>query len=337
MGTAFVATSAIAFAVAAIFALAAPLVEKGFDYPRADWWWAVASAVSICLYILSESFLRGQQRFHAIGSYKLYGSAVFLAASLVMLFLMGIRTLESYVLPFILHNLFFFAFALKASGLGRIRATREAWRKLLGFGAFQMLTWLFSTLLFTGDLFFVARFGTDYEVGVYSVYQTNIRALCTILFHDVFAVVFLPMIAAMDLRRVDRLVVRYAAPIALGVFAAVGALATVLALIFGKSVPLDWTYVALSAAGVSLNTLYLLMTSVVSLDGAKASRLAFVSLLVPLPLLVGMQYYAIAEWGVLGGMASVALLNLALIVVFRLAVRFVHAFQPVSEKGVRHA
>jgi hypothetical protein len=76
-----------------------------------------------------------------------------------------------------------------------------------------------------------------------------------------------------------------------------------------------------------MNMMYLLVTSVVSLDGVKAARLSFVSLVVSLPVLLFMQYLFVKHWGMLGGMFSVIVLNILLIVVFRIIIRLYYEFQ----------
>jgi len=325
MGTAFAGNLAISALAAGLFALAGQAVERLTGFPQSHWLWAVALAMSINLYIMAESFLRGQQRFYLVGSYKFYASIALLLGTAAMLFLLGVKSLAAYLLPFIIYHLLFFAAALPKSGLWPLNVTRDAWKLLLGFGLFHMLTWLCSTVLFTSDLYFVARFGTAEETGVYSIYQNNIRALCTILFHDVFAVVFLPMIASMNKRQVDRIAVKYAVPIYLAIAAAVGALTTVLVLLLGKSVPLDGIYIALTAAGTAMNMMYLLFTSILSLDGVRAARLALLSLLIPMPFLLGMQYVFVQQWGAVGGMSSVIAVNALLVLSHRLAI---HYFYP---------
>jgi O-antigen/teichoic acid export membrane protein len=334
MGTALVSTLAISVFLAILLAVSAPLIEQILGYPRLHWYWAIGSALSICWYIVSESFLRGRQMFYQIGLFKLFAAVVLLVGSLYMIYVMDIRSLESFILPFAAGNILFFVLTLASSRLGPIRVSREAWKKLFGFGAFQMLTWLFSTILFNSDLLLVAQFGTDSETGLYAVYQNNVRMLCTILFHDVFAVVFLPMIAKMDKQQIDRQIVRYCIPIGGAIFVGSFVMTICLVLLFGKTFPLVWTYVLLTAAGVTLNMLYLLMTAVISLDGTSAARLALRSLILPLPVLLALQYVAIAYWGIQGGMVYVILLNSVLIVSFRLSVRRWRAFPTASVKGV---
>jgi len=332
MGTALAGNLAISTLAAGLFALAGQSVERWSGFPYANWLWAVALAMSINLYIMAESFLRGQQRFYIVGSYKFYASVVLLIGTSAMLYALEIKSMAAYLLPFIIYHLLFFAAALPKSGLWPLRMTRGAWKLLLGFGMFHMLTWLCSTVLFTSDLYFVARFGTAQETGIYSIYQNNIRALCTILFHDVFAVVFLPMIASMNKRQVDRIAIKYALPIYLAIGAAVGLLTAGLVLLLGKSVPLDGIYIALTAAGTAMNMMYLLFTSILSLDGVRAARLALLSLLVPMPFLLWMQYAFVQQWGAVGGMLSVIVVNALLVLSHRLAI---HYFYPEQHEAGR--
>ncbi|WP_040949678.1 oligosaccharide flippase family protein [Gorillibacterium massiliense] len=322
MGTALAGNLVSTAGLGLLFLLVGSAAERSFGLSAEVWSWAIALAASINLYILAESFLRGKQRFLLIGSFKLYASLLSLAGVLFGLYVLGIRTLSAYVWPTIAYNLLFFAAGIGVSRPFSFRVSRQAWQKLFAFGTFTMLSSLVSALLFTGDLLFVARFGTDEDVGVYSVYQSTIRSLCTILFHDVFAVVFLPMIAGKDKRRVDRAIRRYFFPIAAGIGAAAAVIATGLVLLYGGVFPLKGLYVALTAGGISLNIMYLLTVSVVSLDGVRAARLAFLALAVPLPFLLALQYFLIRQWGLTGGMVSVLLLNAVLLVSLRILLRF---------------
>jgi O-antigen/teichoic acid export membrane protein len=324
MGTALAGNLVISTLAAGLLALAGQAVERATGFPFSHWLWAVALAMSINLYILAESFLRGQQKFYLVGSYKFYASIILLLGTAAILYAWQIKSMMAYLLPFILYHLLFFAAALPKSGLWPLRVTGHAWWLLLGFGLFNMLTWLCSTVLFTSDLYLVALYGTGHETGVYSIYQNNIRALCTILFHDVFAVVFLPMIASLDKRQVDRIAVKYAIPIYLAIGAGVGMLTAVLVLLLGKSVPLDAGYIAMTAAGTAMNMMYLLFTSILSLDGIRAAKLAFLSLLIPMPLLLGVQFVFVQQWGITGGMVSVIVVNTLLVISCRLAIHYFH-------------
>lgn len=333
MGTAFVGTLAISCGIAILFVIAGPFIEQFFGFSSTYWYWAIAVAMSINLYILSESFLRGQQRFFIIGSYKFYASIALLLATLVALHVLGARTPNVYLLSLIGYNLLFFFGAMWKSRIWPLTISIKAWRMLFSFGAFNMLSWLFSTILFTSDLLILARFGTKYDVGIYSVYQSNLRSLCTILFHDVFAVVFLPMIAAMDKRQMVRILFRFSPLLFVVLGMGVGVLTTILVMLFGKTIPLEWLYVLLTAAGVAMNLVYLLLTSVFALDGIKATRLVFGALIVPLPFLLGMQVLFVEQWGVIGGMASVIMLNALLIIVFQLVIRSKYPISLTDNKG----
>ncbi|XID92347.1 oligosaccharide flippase family protein [Paenibacillaceae bacterium WGS1546] len=333
MGTAFVANLVLSSMLAAVFVLSGPAVERAFGYPLSFWLTSVALGMSVNLYILTESFLRGQQRFYRMGLLKLLGSLAFLAGALVALYALEVRTIAAYLVPLIAHHLFFFVFSLHKCGLRPFRVSARAFWKMFSFGIFLMLNWLFSALLFTSDLFFVARFVSDYGLGVYSVYQNTIRGLCTVLFHDVFAVVFVPMIAGMDKRAVDKLLVKYAVPIAAAVALGAACLTAALVLLYGKEFPLDWSYVGLTSAGIAMNMMYLLFTSVIALDGAKAARLTFAALIVPIPALLYMQYAFVKNWGTIGGMASVIALNVALLLAYRLTIKFFYRPRAVTKKG----
>ena len=333
IGTALAATVVLSSIVAALLVVSGHVIERLFGFSSASWIGAVALAMSINLYILTESFLRGQQQFFRLGVYKLIGSLLFLAGALTGLYLLGVQSLLSYLIPLIIQNLFFFVITLCRMNVRQLRFTWKALNQLFSFGFFIMLSWLVSTLLFTSDLLLMARFGSDYELGIYSVYQNTIRGLFTILFQDVFAVVFLPMMAGLNKRYADRMIVKYSVLIYAALWCATAIITAILVKLYGNF-PLEWTYVGLTSAGIAMNMIYLLFTTVISLDGVRAARLALAALIVPIPILLPVQYLMVKHWGMLGGMTSVIGLNAGLILVFRMTIRLFYPLQPAPEKGV---
>jgi len=333
MGTALIANLVPSSILTVLLVMAAPTVENWFGFPIHHWLATVALAMSINMYILTESFLRGQQMFFRLGMYKLLGSVVFLGGTLIGMYVFGVKSMSSYMIPLIAQNLFFFVSALVKSGLIPLYFSFKTWKKLISYGMFVMLSWLISALLFTSDLFLVAHFGAQYDLGVYSVYQNTIRNLCTILFHDVFAVVFMPMIAAMNRRHVDRIIMKFSIPIFFVVWLGAAIVTTMLILLYGKSIPLDWLYVCLTSAGIAMNMMYLLISTVISLDGIKAAKWIFVALIIPIPAMLYLQYLFVKQWGMIGGMSAVILLNICLVIVLRITVRYFYQIQSTPKEG----
>lgn len=330
MGSALVANLIPSCLVAVLLLIAAPAVESWFGFSSMNWIAAVALAMSINVYILTESFLRGQQLFFRLGLYKLLASIVFLAGTIIAMYVLGVRSITGYMLPLIAQNVFFFFAALHKSGISPLRCSLKIVKKLFSYGLFIMFSWLVSALLFTSDLFYMAHFGAQYDLGVYSIYQNTIRNLCTILFHDVFAVVFMPLIASLNRRHVDAIIMKYSVVIFLLIWLGAAVLTTVLVLLYGTAIPLDWTYVGLTSAGIAMNMMYLLMTTVIAMDGVKAARRVFAALLAPIPLLLYLQYVLVKHWGIIGGMCSVIIINVGLLIALRTMLRYFYHFQPVS-------
>ncbi|MCR8656499.1 oligosaccharide flippase family protein [Paenibacillus endoradicis] len=333
MGTALIANLVPSSILTLLLVIAGPTVEIWFGFPLQNWIATVALAMSINMYILTESFLRGQQMFFRLGMYKLLGSVVFLGGTLFGMYVLGVKSMSSYMIPLIAQNVFFFVSALVKSGLIPLHFSLKTLKKLFSYGLLVMLSWLMSALLFTSDLFLVAHFGAQYDLGVYSVYQNTIRNLCTILFHDVFAVVFMPMVAAMNRRKVDRMIMKFSIPIFIVVWLGAAIVTTVLILLYGKSIPLDWLYVCLTSAGIAMNMLYLLISTVISLDGVKAAKWIFTALIIPIPAMLYLQYLFVKQWGMIGGMSAVILLNVCLVIVLRITVRYFYQIQSASKEG----
>lgn len=331
MGTALIANLVPSVIVTVLLVLAGPLVQHLFDFPLHNWLAAVGLAMSMNMYILTESFLRGKQLFFRLGMYKLIGSVLFLGGALIGMYMLGVKSMSSYMIPLIAQNVFFFVAALVRSGLMPLHFSRDIWKRLISYGLFTMLAWLVSALLFTSDLFLVAHFGEQYELGVYSIYQNTIRNLCSVLFHDVFAVVFIPMIASMNRHHVDRMIMRFSIPIYLLVWIGAAMVTTVLLLLYGLS--LNWLFVALTSAGIAMNMMYLLMTTVISLDGLKAARWVFIALIIPIPAMLYLQYVFVKQWGMIGGMSSVIVLNVCLVIVLRITVRYFYQIQSAPKEG----
>jgi len=141
------------------------------------------------------------------------------------------------------------------------------------------------------------------------------------------------MMAGLNKRYADRMIVKYSVLIYAALWCATAIITAILVKLYGNF-PLEWTYVGLTSAGIAMNMIYLLFTTVISLDGVRAARLALAALIVPIPILLPVQYLMVKHWGMLGGMTSVIGLNAGLILVFRMTIRLFYPLQPAPEKGV---
>lgn len=84
-----------------------------------------------------------------------------------------------------------------------------------------------------------------------------------------------------------------------------------------------------------MNMMYLLMTTVIAMDGVKAARCVFAALVIPIPALQYLQYVLVKHWGMIGGMSSVIVINICLLIALRITIRYFYHFQsvPLEREG----
>lgn len=285
-----------------------------------EWTLSIIFAVALNFSMVSESVLRAKQKFFLLSVAKLIGTCVFFI--IVLACYTRLDTYPYFIIALIVSFVLFTLIALIGLRGSKFAFSKEMAGKLYRYGGVTMISLLFSNILFASDLFIVNYFCSSYDVGMYSVYQVNVKNFFNLLFHEVFAVVFLPTVAQLDKGRVYSLIVRLI-PLLLPV-AIIGnvLLCVVLLFFYGKGYPLNWTYVGLVSVSTGFHFIYWIFHSVFSMEGKKGAMMCLTVLGIPLPLLIAVYLVLTKYNGIWGTMVANLVTQCVLLGTFVLLIRF---------------
>ncbi|MCD1258462.1 oligosaccharide flippase family protein [Paenibacillus athensensis] len=283
------------------------------------WGLSVSLAVALNFSTVLEAVLRAQNKFFLLSASKMIGTVVFFL--IVLLYAPKADNFSYFIGALVANFAIFAVIAWFGSGIRSFGFSWPMSRKLYGFGAINMVSGTLSMLLFSSDLFIVNYFCSAYDVGVYSVYQINVRNFFNLMFFEVFAVVFLPAIAHMDKIRIYKTVLRmipWLLPLSV---AANAVLCLLLLFMYGSGYTLHWTYVGFVSASTGFHFIYWVFNSVFTIEGRKGATLNLIVLGLPLPLLLLATVGLTMKFGITGTMLASLLTQLVLLGTFILFIQ----------------
>lgn len=291
-----------------------------------DYLWKIGIIMTVLVSsnVLSESYLRGQKLFGEICKYRLIASIVNLI--LILLFYFGFHR----------KSMHYFFKSLAASqilftilAMFRIRVkmlTKANWtsvKKVYQYGINTSISMFLGGLIFVSDLFFVNYFCSPEEVGLYNAYQGFIKNIFSVLFYEVFMVVFLPVIAESNYNQLVKRKVQVYLPVVMIMIITCSSLAIIFFIkLFGHNYQLNYPYVALSSISIALYAIYQIKLSIYNMEGDKSALMTGITLLINLPFLLFLQFIATKYWGMTGALVSVVFTNLLLIVGMETSFRY---------------
>jgi O-antigen/teichoic acid export membrane protein len=298
--------------------------------PLSVWDLAAAASGVLGATMLTESFLRGQQRFTLIARLRFASALTFFGAFLLLFVFLRRVDARSYFAALLGSQVLFSALALSWGGLGRPRASPAGLRQVFGYGFINTLSALLLMAFTSSDLLVVNYFLPPRELGVYNMYQGAIRGQFSALFFEVFCVVFIPTIASMDKLEVHRKFRRMIPLLFAGVALGAGCLVLVGVWLAGSDYPLGAGYVLLTAAGVASVAIFQIYSAILSMEGVRGAWLCLAPLAAGLPISCGLQVQLTRRMGLSGAMLGVLAGNLVLIALFEATVRLGHAWLSAS-------
>lgn len=299
---------------------------------ESQWILSVALAVAINFATMSETVLRAKNKFFLLSIAKLIGTLAFFL--IVVFCYFTANSFNFFIGALIVNFVIFTVIAWAGSGVFKLSFSLKTAKTLYRYGGITMVSISFSTILFSSDLFIVNYFCSKYDVGMYSVYQVNVRNFFNLLFHEVFAIVFLPAIAQLDKSKVYTRILgmlKWLVPLAI---VANAVLCIVLILLYGKDYPLNWTYVAIVSVSTGLHFIYWVFHSVFSVEGKKGAILCLLTLGIPMPLLLLLSVLFTQNLGILGTMIATLLMQLILIGTFVYIIKSRYLNQQVRTQPV---
>lgn len=321
----FINTSIIGSTIFSIFMVIVLLgmygnIPKRLDISVHNWRLAVLVTFALGMYSLTESFLRGMKDFSYIGKFKLTSTVINFILIVLIFNITGGVNLEHYFVCFIISYLIFIVFALKRTGI-KIKILKFSWEKakvIYSYGAINTINMTLGTILFTCDIFFVNYFYDFHAAGIYSAYQGFAKNIFSILFYEIFMVVFLPSIAQMDKNRLYKQMKKIALLLFFVTCLVIGFITFVSIILFGKEYVLKLSYIILTALSIGLYTVFNIYLNIYTMEGNNGAKMCTFPYLIVFPISILMQFYTTKYWGITGTMLSVVLTNFILIFILKL-------------------
>ncbi len=320
IGSAFLCNMILCVVMVLIYIGFGKVFYKAANLSPDKWVLCVVLAVSINWANVLEAILRIKKQFFRLGSIKLIGALVNFA--IVVFSCIVARNFYYFIIGLAINQGIFSILARKKDKTKKLRFSWETSKFMYKYGAINMVSCALSTFLFSADLFIVNHFCSGYDVGIYSVYQVNVKNFFNILFHDIFAAVFLPTIVRMDKVKLYKKIIRlvpFLLPLAI---LANAALCVAVLVIYGKNYPFNWTYLLLVSVGTGLHFIYWMFNSIFTVEGKKGAVLCMVGLGIPLPVLIAVCILLTKSFGITGAMISWLVTQVTLIGVLIFIIKY---------------
>ncbi len=279
------------------------------------WQMGILATIVLDLYILSESFMRGQKKYLALARLKVAGSFIFF---LLFLFWYYFQTMDfdHYFYAFFAAQVLFVMAALYKSDFHSFSLSGSAFKQIYHYGSLNMLNNLLIILISSSDFFIVNYFYPGRDLGIYSIYQGFVRGLFSIMFYEVFAVVFLPAISRANKNRLFHTIQRFVPLLWLIIVLLTAGFTTVVVLLSGKEYPLNPGYILLTASAIGFYAIFQIYNSIFTMEGNQGAKFCLIPLIFTIPVALLIQYHFTRYFGITGTMYAVMMTNLLLVAVF---------------------
>lgn len=301
------------------------LAESYFRIPAGIWNLGIVATIGLNLFILSESFIRGRKQFFLIARLRFISNLVFFLAFLIFLYYFRNLNIRFYFYAIFASQLLFVVVAIKKSDFRSFPLSWPVFKKIYQFGFWNMANSLMVIVLYSSDLFLVNYFYPGEAVGVYNLYQGFAKGLFSVLFYEVFTVVFLPTIAHMDKHYLYRMFRRWVPLVFTLITGTVACLIGIVVWISGKEYGFNWIYILLVASGIGFYSIFQINNAIFTMEGNTGAKLCLIPLGITLPVSLVIQYFFTRFFGITGTMAAVTITNLLLMGIFQIILYFAPA------------
>ncbi|ACL76167.1 lipopolysaccharide biosynthesis protein [Ruminiclostridium cellulolyticum] len=280
----------------------------------------VIMAVTINYSMITEAILRSRKRFLTLGIIKMASSLIFFAFTLVSSLVL--KNYYYFVYGIILNQLVVIIWSLKTIKIKKFRFSMKTSKLAYKYGAINMVSGVLSYIMFSSDLYIVNHFCSAYDVGIYSLYQVNVKNFFNLMFHEIFAVVFLPTIVQMNTMKIYKRI-KSLIPIILPIaIIANMTISICLVLLYGRSYTINWIYILLISVSLGFHFLYYVFNSVFTVEGKNGALLCMTVLGLPMPVLILISIVLTRTWGINGQLISLLVTQLTLVGVFLFIIKF---------------
>ncbi len=280
----------------------------------------VIMAVTINYSMITEAVLRSRKRFLTLGIIKMVSSLIFFAFTLIASLVL--KNYYYFLYGIIINQIVVIIWSLKAINIKKFRFSMKTSKLAYKYGAINMVSGVLSYIMFSSDIYIVNHFCSAYDVGIYSLYQVNVKNFFNLMFHEIFVVVFLPSIVQMDTIKIYKRIkslIPLILPIAI---IANMALSICLLLLYGRNYTINWIYILLISVSLGFHFLYYILNSVFTVEGKKGALLCLCVLGLPMPVLILTSIMLTRSWGIIGELVSLLITQLVLVGVFLFFIKF---------------
>ncbi|RCX20051.1 O-antigen/teichoic acid export membrane protein [Anaerobacterium chartisolvens] len=317
--SAFLANISVTALLVLAYISASELFCKITGFSTDKWVLSIIFAAALNFSMVMESVLRSQKMFFRLSCLKMVGSLFFFAIVLVCGFIM--KSFYYFVIAMIINQCVFAILAFRDIKIERMGFSMKAVRLIYSYGAINMVSWILSYALFSTDIFIVGHYCSAYDVGLYSLYHTNVRNFFNIMFHEVFAVVFLPTIAEIDKMKVYRKIIGLIPLLLPFSVLANAAFSIVMYFMYGGTYEFNWLYIGIVSISTGFHSIYWMLNSAFTVEGKRGAVLCLWVVGVPLPLLLAATVWITKSFGITGAMVSSLIAQLVLIGMFILTIK----------------
>ncbi len=280
----------------------------------------VIMAVTINYSMITEAVLRSRKRFLSLGVIKMVSSLIFFTFTLISSLVF--KNYLYFVYGMIINQVVVIIWSLKTIKIKKFRFSMETSKLAYKYGAINMVSGVLSYIMFNSDLYIVNHFCSAYDVGIYSLYQVNVKNFFNLMFHEIFAVVFLPTIVQMDTMKIYKRI-KSLIPIMLPIaIIANMALSICMILLYGRNYTINWIYVLLISVSLGFHFLYYVFNSVFTVEGKKGALLCMSVLGLPMPVLIFISIVLTRSWGITGELISLLVTQVTLVGMFLFIIKF---------------
>ncbi|WP_024834248.1 oligosaccharide flippase family protein [Ruminiclostridium josui] len=303
-----------------IYGLFHPAINKALGFSGIQLLLTVIMAVTINYSMITEAILRSRKQFLTLGIIKMVSSLIFFTFTLISSLVL--KNYLYFVYGLIINQFVAIIWSLKTINIKKFRFSMDISKRAYKYGAINMVSGALSYIMFNSDLYIVNHFCSDYDVGIYSLYQVNVKNFFNLMFHEIFAVVFLPTIVRMDTMKIYKRI-KSLIPIMLPIaIIANMALSIFMLLLYGRDYKINWIYILLISVSLGFHFLYYVFNSVFTVEGKKGALLCMNVLGLPMPVLILISIVLTRAWGITGELISLLITQLTLVGVFLFIIKF---------------
>lgn len=315
MGTLVSSCCVITVCITLFYMLLSNFFSKIFHISKANWFLAIIMMISINMYTIIEAILRSNEKFKEIGIYKFISTIVFFI--ILIMFTINISNYKIFILAVVFHQLLFCILSKKYMVIkGKLCINKEIGVKILKFGAVNMCSQIICFILFSTDILLVNYFCPEVEVGVFALYQINVKNFFNIIWHEVFAVVFLPAIAKLDKLSIFRKIIKILPIILIFSFFMNFCLSLFMLVMYGYLNNIIWKYVILISIELGIHSIVWIFNYIFIIDGKKGAVMCLKVLGIPMPFLILINILAVKCYSISGLLYSLIFMQIILIISF---------------------